>query len=226
MSEPRASSVGPAVGNGNTGAQALRTRLLQRRRSLSETSVAAASKLIVSRLADAPQVRQAARAGPVGVYWPVRGEPDVRLCVPIDRLASDPCAASLATPHGLTLPGHPAAHPRMLRWAADATLATAWGALRYPDDGVPAIDPKDHGMILVPAVAFDPAGNRLGNGGGWYDRLLANLSSRQLASETPLLVGIAHGFQLVEHLDAQRWDVPMHVVVTPDEVIVAVRPAC
>ena len=38
-------------------------------------------------------------------------------------------------------------------------------------------------------------------------------------ASTPLLVGVAHQFQLVEHLEVQRWDVPMHLIVTPSELV-------
>ena len=74
------------------------------------------------------------------------------------------------------------------------------------------------GLILVPAVAFDRAGNRLGNGAGWYDRLLSGLGRRPIGAG-PLLVGIAHDFQLVEHLTAQPWAVPMHPLATPAGVV-------
>ena len=62
-------------------------------------------------------------------------------------------------PNGLTLPGHPAARPRMLGWNPGAPLATAWGTLRYPVADATEVEPSDHGLILVPGVAFAPAGN-------------------------------------------------------------------
>lgn len=164
-------------------------------------------------------------AGPVGLYWPVRGEPDVR---PVPAMA-DPDSDGgrvLTAPHGLTLPGHPAADPQMLTWRSDGPMREAWGSLRYPAEGAAAVAPGEHGVILVPAVAFDRSGNRMGNGGGWYDRLLADLGRagpEEPANPTPLLIGVGHGFQLLERLVAQPWDVPMHLVVTPDELITASR---
>lgn len=135
---------------------------------------------------------------------------------------------ALAAPHGLTLPGHPAADPQMLHWRSDGPLAEAWGSLRYPAEGAPAVAPSEHGVILVPGVAFDRSGNRMGNGGGWYDRLLAGLGRTgpdEPADPTPLLIGVGHRFQLLERLETQPWDVPMHLVVTPDELITARRSA-
>ncbi|MEZ5383709.1 MAG: 5-formyltetrahydrofolate cyclo-ligase [Microthrixaceae bacterium] len=179
----------------------LRRRLIERRRALPVDRVASASTAILDALHDEPAIVAAAQRGPVAVYWPVRGEPDVR---------------RLAAPHGRTLPGHPAAVPRLLAWSDDTELAVAWRHLRYPADGSAAVDATDHGLILVPALAFDRSGNRLGNGAGWYDRLLAGLS--RFDAPGPLLVGVAHSFQLVDDLDVQPWDVPMHLVVTPDGV--------
>mgnify|MGYP003476862042 CR=1 FL=1 len=215
MNQRRAASEPPAGVPPETETQALRARLLGRRRALSEAAVSVASSSILGRLDDELRVRRAAQAGPIGLYLPVRGEPDVR---PPQVVGPHPGGGPtlMDGPNGLTLPGHPAARPRMLGWNPGAPLATAWGTLRYPVADATEVEPSDHGLILVPGVAFDPAGNRLGSGGGWYDRLLAGLGGtagdRPNAS-TPLLVGVAHQFQLVEHLEVQRWDVPMHLIV-------------
>ena len=69
-----------------------------------------------------------------------------------------------------------------------------------------------HDIILMPLVGFDAQGNRLGMGGGFYDRSLAALP----ASDTrPVLVGIAHDCQQVEALPVASWDIPCDVIVTP-----------
>lgn len=68
-------------------------------------------------------------------------------------------------------------------------------------------------LILTPLVAFDTQGNRLGMGGGFYDRTLAYLQRRQHWRK-PRLIGIAHDLQKVAQLDQQHWDVPLHGVVT------------
>lgn len=67
-------------------------------------------------------------------------------------------------------------------------------------------------LILMPLVAFDDAGNRLGMGGGYYDRTFAFL--RRRAWLRPRLVGLAHDFQRVECLDSRDWDVPLDAVAT------------
>ncbi len=68
-------------------------------------------------------------------------------------------------------------------------------------------------LVLVPLVAFDGAGNRLGMGAGHYDR---TFGFRRLRSHWrgPRLVGLAYDGQRVEHLDPEPWDVPLDAVVT------------
>ena len=67
-------------------------------------------------------------------------------------------------------------------------------------------------LILVPLVAYDPQGNRLGMGGGYYDRTFAFLHRRRW--RRPLLVGAAFAFQRVPALHANPWDVPLDGVAT------------
>ena len=68
-------------------------------------------------------------------------------------------------------------------------------------------------LVLMPVVAFDAEGNRLGMGGGFYDRTFAYLERRVHLSK-PTLVGIAHECQRIEQIPARSWDIPMHGVVT------------
>jgi len=68
-------------------------------------------------------------------------------------------------------------------------------------------------LLLVPLVAFDVNGNRLGMGGGFYDRTLAYLKRRQHWCR-PYLLGIAHDFQRVESLKRADWDIPLQAILT------------
>jgi len=68
-------------------------------------------------------------------------------------------------------------------------------------------------LVLTPLVAFDLAGNRLGMGGGFYDRTLAYLRRRKVWHQ-PHLMGIAHEFQRVASLPHAPWDVPLHGIAT------------
>ena len=67
-------------------------------------------------------------------------------------------------------------------------------------------------IVLLPLLAFDDRGNRLGMGGGYYDRLFASRLHRK--TKQPLRVGLAFDCQQAERLPMQAWDVPLHAVVT------------
>jgi len=68
-------------------------------------------------------------------------------------------------------------------------------------------------LVLTPLVAFDDRGNRLGMGGGFYDRTLSFLRHRR-AWRKPRLLGIAHDLQRTTALPAEAWDVPLDGVAT------------
>ncbi len=68
-------------------------------------------------------------------------------------------------------------------------------------------------LVLMPLVAFDAEGGRLGMGGGYYDRTFAFIRNpRQLKG--PLLLGLAHDLQRVERLELASWDIPLKGVAT------------
>lgn len=77
------------------------------------------------------------------------------------------------------------------------------------------LSPLQLDVVLLPLVAFDRRGNRLGMGGGFYDRTLAEARQRgRWRANAPRLVGLAHGFQQVESLESRSWDVPLSGVLT------------
>jgi 5-formyltetrahydrofolate cyclo-ligase len=68
-------------------------------------------------------------------------------------------------------------------------------------------------LVLAPLVGFDGAGNRLGMGGGYYDRTFSYLRERRIWHR-PLLVGVAYELQRVHALAPRPWDVPLDGIVT------------
>jgi 5-formyltetrahydrofolate cyclo-ligase len=68
-------------------------------------------------------------------------------------------------------------------------------------------------LLLLPLVAFDAFGNRIGMGGGFYDRTLAYLQHRRFWKK-PTLMGLAHEIQKVGHLNRQSWDIPLDYIIT------------
>jgi 5-formyltetrahydrofolate cyclo-ligase len=72
-------------------------------------------------------------------------------------------------------------------------------------------------LIFMPLVAFDPYGNRLGMGGGYYDRTLAFKRLRK-QWRGPRLIGLAHELQQVDQLPVQPWDIAMDAVITEHQI--------
>lgn len=105
-----------------------------------------------------------------------------------------------------------------LDWAAYAgadSLAPADRGFRQPLSprlGVAAVDTAD--LVVVPALAVDPAGVRLGRGGGSYDRALAHVPA------STLVTALIYDDELVERLPAEAHDRPVRAAITPSAGIV------
>ena len=72
------------------------------------------------------------------------------------------------------------------------------------DDGPVADDPT--ALVLMPGLAFDPAGHRIGYGGGFYDKFLA-------AEPEHPTVALCYDFQVLDHLDTEEFDIPVDLVL-------------
>ncbi len=73
---------------------------------------------------------------------------------------------------------------------------------------------KQIDLILAPLVGFDELGNRIGMGGGFYDRALAHLKSAKNRPLKPKFIGIAHELQNVQKLKSYAWDITLDAIVT------------
>ncbi|PKH01263.1 5-formyltetrahydrofolate cyclo-ligase [Psychromonas sp. MB-3u-54] len=71
---------------------------------------------------------------------------------------------------------------------------------------------NDLDLIFTPLVAFDTQGNRIGMGGGYYDRMLAPWFKDKTG---PYPIGLAHDCQQIEQLPVEEWDVPLPEIITP-----------
>lgn len=101
-----------------------------------------------------------------------------------------------------------------LRYLPDSLLATNRLKILEPALDVRHVLPLDRlDVLITPLVAFDRTGQRLGMGGGFYDRTLQNWRAHGF-----LPIGYAHDCQQVESLPVQEWDIPLPVVVTPTKI--------
>lgn len=69
-------------------------------------------------------------------------------------------------------------------------------------------------VVFMPLVAFDDFGNRLGMGGGFYDRSLSRSFRRTTSWHRPVRVGVAYSWQQVPQISVESWDIPLDAVVT------------
>ena len=100
-------------------------------------------------------------------------------------------------------------HLLFLRYLPDTPMLKNKFGILEPKLNVQNVLPLDElDILFTPLVAFDKQGNRLGMGGGFYDRTLQNW---QNSSFIP--VGLAHQCQQVEQLPTEVWDVPLHQIL-------------
>jgi 5-formyltetrahydrofolate cyclo-ligase len=190
------------------GKTALRARLLALRDMLGsalgegEGGGRAAEDLLRRRFLDGAE--HLASSAVVAAYWPMRGEIDVLLLL-----------------HALAMRGHVTALPVVVaprrpllfrRWAPGDALAEGAYGTRHPVETAPEVRPH---CLLVPLLAFDRRGNRLGYGGGFYDRTIAALR----ATGGVVTVGVAYAGQEVARVPAEPHDQLLDWVVTEHEVI-------
>jgi 5-formyltetrahydrofolate cyclo-ligase len=95
--------------------------------------------------------------------------------------------------------------------SGDELEPTSYGP-REPGGGIP-VDPRSVDVVVAPGLAFDRRGNRLGYGGGHYDRYLARLGPAAVR------VGIAFSLQIVDLVPAEPGDQRVEVIVTDQEVL-------
>jgi 5-formyltetrahydrofolate cyclo-ligase len=94
-------------------------------------------------------------------------------------------------------------------WELQDTLNKGAFGISEPSADAPTIDPFAVDLILVPSVAIDKRGYRLGYGGGFYDRMLANPEWQNIPT-----IGIIFDFAYVEELPIEPWDRPLEWVCT------------
>ena len=94
---------------------------------------------------------------------------------------------------------------------ADLEAEGAYGIAEPTADAATAILPSSLDLLLVPGVAFDRKGSRMGRGKGYYDRFLPATQAR--------LIGVTFSYRLLEELPTDPWDRPMDGVITESETL-------
>lgn len=197
--------------------QALRHAVLDRLKSLDPREVSVESWAVCGHLARLPAFNAAVANGSiVAGYFPLM----------VDRGAEVDPWPTLKTCQRLALPlteWHPKRFtlreiPLDRDWRAE--LQQGRYGLTEPGRHWQSVSPSDVGLVIVPGLAFDADGNRLGRGAGMYDRFLGDLPG-----ETPT-IGLALHAQIVDRVPVEAHDVPLSAVISADGALTRTkRPA-
>ncbi|WP_147819427.1 5-formyltetrahydrofolate cyclo-ligase [Salidesulfovibrio onnuriiensis] len=183
---------------------ALRRELLERRKALTAETVRRASLAVAGAIRCLSEWKNARQ---VLLYWPVRGEVDTR-----------PLMAELwQRGVEVLLPRCREAQPGIMDLACvscETDLRPGMFAIMEPNEATcPVMHEYEPDVALIPGVGYAPDGTRLGFGGGYYDRLLAEPCMRQT-----LTIGLCYEFQKLDKLPAEDWDQPVRAICTENEL--------
>jgi 5-formyltetrahydrofolate cyclo-ligase len=180
----------------------LRRQLRGARSALSVRTRRTAARRVAVWLRRCPAVRNARR---LGAYRAVRGELDLGPFL----------AGARARGTHVFLPQVRGQRLRFARHQRGDRLVPGRFGIAEPGPVAARVAVGALQVVLAPLLAFDGAGNRLGSGGGFYDRALAARGAPR-GARRPLIIGVAYAFQAVSALPAQTHDVALDAVVTPD----------
>ncbi|UQY43521.1 5-formyltetrahydrofolate cyclo-ligase [Erwinia sp. PK3-005] len=184
--------------------QAIRTHVRHLRRGLSAEQQTLAANSVAER---ALNVASIDRAQHIALFLSVDGELNTRPL--IARLWQQHKQVYLPVLHPFS-----AGNLLFIRYTPETLLTP--NRLRIPEPPLDArqIIPLDQlDVMFVPLVAFDKQGQRLGMGGGFYDRTLQHWRSHRF-----LPIGLAHDCQQVDTLPTESWDIPLPAMLTPSRL--------
>lgn len=107
-----------------------------------------------------------------------------------------------------------------VRYQPDTVLRPNRFGIPEPDfRRTPRLAPEHLDLVLLPLVAFDRTGSRLGMGGGFYDRTFAFKQRHRVWRHKPQLIGLAHSCQEAGDVVRESWDLPLSAVATDQGII-------
>jgi 5,10-methenyltetrahydrofolate synthetase len=137
----------------------------------------------------------------VSLYWPIRGEPDLRAWAKSIELRGGRCALPVVVEKATPL--------AFREWQTGAPLVRGFWNIPVPADGA-EVRPD---VTLAPVIGFDTNGYRLGYGGGYFDRTLAALAPR------PKVIAVGYGIAAIQTIHPLAHDIAMDAVVTENGTV-------
>ncbi|WP_404466501.1 5-formyltetrahydrofolate cyclo-ligase [Vreelandella aquamarina] len=190
---------------------ALRRELKRRRRVLSAEQQTQAALALCQRLKQLPEIRRARR---ISLYLPVNGEIDPTPLIPWLRQRQVAIYLPVLRPfsaNSLWFVAYGDTTPMVKNRFGIAEPCPRFAAQRRNRLPAWALD-----TLIVPLVGFDQHANRMGMGGGFYDRSLAFM---RRPGPAPTLIGVAHACQQVNTLPIEPWDIPLNAVASDTGVV-------
>lgn len=182
----------------------LRQRNRKLRAELGVEQLETAANALAERILSLNEYQQAQR---IAAYFAVNGE--IGLNPLIDHALSQDKKVYLPNLDQKALRFSPYFHEQKMR--------TNKFRLPEPDvDDSEMLDPGKLDLVLAPLVVFDSERNRIGMGGGYYDRSFAFRKNPE--SRSPVLIGVAHELQRVARIVPQNWDVRLDMIVTEQAI--------
>ena len=173
----------------------MRELLVQKRRVMSTADRQMYSQQILDQLEQMTCFREAKT---ILLYYPIQNEVDV---LPLIKKYKHEKTLLFPVSHRRAMTVHP--------YAGNAMMHR--GKFGIPEPTTPMYT-GEIDLVVVPAVAFDAKGRRLGRGGGFYDRFIKKQTHA-------VLVGVGYDFQLVENVPAARHDQRVHRIILPSKTI-------
>ena len=182
----------------------IRRRNRELRAGLDADALARAAAALCARLVELAAYREAQR---LAAYFAVNGEIDL---APLIEQALD-------AGKQVYLPNLDRESLRFSPYFREQKMRINRYRLPEPDVGDDEmLEPRELDLVLAPLVAFDAARNRVGMGGGFYDRSFA--FRKNPGCDRPLLIGVAHEMQRIDALVPAPWDVRLDMVVTDQAI--------
>lgn len=188
----------------------IRSKILNKRKTLSTSFQKEAAQALLLRLKSDPNIKNAKH---IALYLATNGEldlqPFIHWCWQHNKYIYLPII-------------HPFSKGSLLflRYSDSSTMVANQYNIKEPKLDVRDIKPLQQlDIVLTPLVAFDTTGARIGMGGGYYDRTLANWYKNydQNKQNSPVVIGVAHDCQQVVKVPDETWDVPLPKIMTPTQ---------
>lgn len=181
----------------------IRKKLLETRNKMTAADAESYSDLILDRLVESRLLQNASH---IMVYLSFKKEviTDPIISYSLDQNKSIYVPICIPETHEIVIS----------RITGFEDLYTGFYGIREPkQSSIRICDSSILDLVLVPGIAFDPSGNRIGFGGGYYDRFMKRLSPGTKK------VALAYSFQVVENIPASEYDIAVDYIATEKEIL-------